>query len=326
MQRITKRSIRFIMCFVMMLIAPVICANAETVNNEKQETPIEVSELHLNKKSFKSGSSVEYSFIIKDTGIDEFLDAEGGCFDENEFVDQYGEPPRYYGKDTVYLYWKSTKKQYIVQAYNWKKSDKAKGQLKISGKIPVKKGMKTGTWKLAAIYFEYEGEEFYVKDSRETKYESSATLDLSAMDFKVSGTGKADNKAPVLDLQSLKLSRTSVGKNQKSTFSLKVKDSSKIEEVVCIWDVYDKTNKGSVGDYYNISRMKYNKKTKRYQSSLKLDTSCESKAQLVGIEVRDTYGNAKSYYAYKYNTKTGAYTKKVSKYYNAYKKMTISKK
>ena len=325
MRQMMRQCIRFAICIMMIMATPILCANAETTSDVPQASPIAISNMKINKKSFKAGTTMKYSFTITDIGINDYQPNDW-LYTEYEYGGEYGTPPRYYGSDTVYLFWKSSKKQYIVHAYNWSEADKEKGQLNISGKISIQKGMKTGTWKLAAIYFEYDEREFIVRDSRQSICEDAPMVDLSALDFKVTKTGKADYKAPTIDLKSLKLSKTKVGKNQKSTFSVKLKDSSKIEEVVCIWDVYDKTNQNKVGDYYNIYRMKYNKKTKRYQCSVKLDTTCERKAQLVGIEVRDIYGNEKQYYAYKYNVKTGKYTTKVSKYYNAYKNMTIWRK
>ncbi len=326
MGQIIKRRMLFVVCFIMIMVIPVLCVNAESISDKPKDSPIAISDVKINKQSLKLNDTMKYSLTITDIGINDFL-ADDSAYSEYEFDNRYGTPPYYYGSDTVYLFWKSPQKQYIVHAFNWREADKEKGKISVSGNIPIKKGMKAGTWKLVAIYFEYDEKEFFVRDSRQPVYEDNTIpmADMSALDFEVTKTGPADYKAPTIDLKSLKLSKTKVSKKQKSTFSVKLKDSSKIEEVVCIWDVYDKTNQNKVGDYYSIYRMKYNKKTKRYQCSVKLDTTCESKAQLVGIEVRDVYGNEKQYYAYKYNKKTGAYTTKISKYYNAYKNTTLKK-
>lgn len=328
--RIMMKYVGYFICMVMLFVLPVMRTNADTVTKSTYVSPVEITDYKMNKKSFKKGDKIKYSMTIKDIGINDYL-AEVGKDKYWNLIDEiggvYGEPPYYHDSDAVYLYWKSSKKQYVVQSYPRSEADKEKGELKISNKIPVKKGMQKGTWRLVAIYFSYDEEVFCVKDTREMEEDDeSPVMDFSAMDFKVTGTGKADKKAPTLDLKSLKLSKTSVKKKQKSTFSIKIKDASKIEEVVCIWDIYDKANKGKAGDYSEIYRMKYNKKTKQYQCSVKLDTKYESKAQLVGIEVRDIYGNEKNYYAYKHKYGDADYDKKVSKYYNAYKNMTVKAK
>lgn len=328
--RVLTRYIGRFICLMMLFVVPTLYVNAEAMTDIVPKSPIEVTNFTINKKSLKKGEKAKYSLTIKDIGINDYIAemSDKSGWDIYSLTAIYGEPPYYYGSDTVYLYWKSSKKQYVVQAFEWNEEDKENGELKISGKIPIEKGMKKGIWRLVAIAFEYNDEVFYVKDSRETIDENCLVpmLDFSAIDFKVSGTGKADSKAPALHLNSMKLSKSYVKNNQKSTFSIKIKDNSKIEEVVCVWDVYDKSNKGKIGDYFEICRMKYNKKTKTYQGSIKLDTNYESKAQLVGIEVRDVYGNEKAYYSYKHDYSSKNHLKKISKYYNAYKNMTVRAK
>lgn len=314
-----KKCVICLICMVLLSIFPMIYANAQTMTDVASTLPVEVTNMKVNKKHFTKGKTVKYSMTIKDLGVEDYINDNGGF--EKIY---HNEPLSYLEADGVYLYWKSSGDQYVVQSYKWTKKSKEKGKLKISGKIPVKEGMKQGTWYLAVIYFQYGDEIVLLKDNRERTDEEDyePMTDFSAMDFKVKGTGKTDKKAPTLDLNSMKLSKSYVKKNQKSTFAIKVKDSSKVDEVICIWDVYDKTNKSDDGDYFNIYKMKYNKKTKKYQCSVKLDTKYEKKAQLVGVEVRDVYGNEKKYYSFK-SLDDG---KRNAKYYNAYKKMIVRAK
>ncbi len=328
--QILKKYILRVLCLGMIMAMQTLHINAQEISVDKREiSPIAVSDFKMNKHSFQPGSTLKYSMILTDVGIDEFLDCGGGA----KLYGDYGEPPYYSDGDAVHLIWKSSKKQYVVQSFDWKKSDRDKKQLKISGKIPVQKGMQPGKWRLAAIFVQYDEEKFYVKNNTEAVDRDDSwlpTLDLSMGDFKVSKT-KADNKAPTIDLKSMKLSKYYVGKNQKSIFSVKIKDKSKVVAVRAMWDIYDKTNKGSCGDYYNLYKMTYNKRTKRWQCSIKLDTKYERKAQLKGIRVRDIYGNEKDYFVgsedeYIIGNQYKVMKKNDKKYYNAYRKMVIRKK
>ncbi|MDE6433133.1 MAG: hypothetical protein K2L07_02750 [Lachnospiraceae bacterium] len=323
---ILRKCIFGVFCLGVLLAVPALCADAQEISIDKKKvSPIAISNFKINKRSFKPGNTLKYSLTLTDTGIDEFLDCGGREYSEPVLTGNYGMPSYYGDGDTVHLFWKSSKKQYVVQSFNWKKSERDKKRLRISGKIPVQKGMQPGKWRLAIILIEYGEETFYVKNSDDPVNGNDPylpTLDLSMADFKVSKT-KADNKAPTIDLKSFKLSKYYVGKKDKSTFSVKIKDKSKVVAVRAMWDIYDKTNKGSGGDYYNFYKMTYNKKTKRWQCSIKLDTKYERKAQLKGIRVRDIYGNEKNYFI---GNEYGAIPKKKKQYYTAYKKMVIRKK
>ena len=318
-------------------------AAGEVEKDKVITTPIEISNFKMNKKEVIAGDTLEYSFTIKDIGIEKYLDESTYSRPSvYEWVEEYGNLPTFYGSDTVYLYWKSTGSQKVVQAFEWKDMDKEKGRIELKGEIPVQKGMESGTWRLAAIYFEYEGKDFYVKDKREKVYKNwdefndevhwyTPTLDLSIADFTVKET-VADNAAPTLNLKSLKLSKKTIKKNQKSTFSLKVKDASKIAKVECVWVFYEKSNKSKkYGDSLRYYTMNYNKKNKAYQCTVKFPRSLKGNMKLLGIQVRDIYGNEEEYYSYKryWNDYERCYeytNTKNKKYYNAYKNMTVTRK
>ena len=285
---------------------------------EVPQTPIAISDFKMNKNEAKPNDTIEYSFTIEDVEIKEFLNKYG-----EQYYDCY---PEYYGVSEVTLCWKSPKKQTIYHTYTWKAVDGWNTKkLKIEGTIPVKKGMQTGEWHLANIFFDagIDGEGFYVFDNRYSINDKNPRrphplMDLSMADFKVSGTGKADNKAPTIDLKSLKLSKRYVKKNQKTTFSLKVKDQSKIAKVECYWGLYADDNKGKDYDWNDTYKMKYNKKTKKYQYTTEL---VYKKMQLVAIKVTDIYGNEKLYDGDVFLDYTPK--KKDRKYYNAFKKIIV---
>ena len=97
--------------------------------------------------------------------------------------------------------------------------------------------------------------------------------------------------------------------NKKATFSVKIKDASKIKEVGCVW--HEST---SVGFYINYKKLKYNPKTKMYECKYKIRSHVQ-KAQLNTIITKDVYGNAA-----RYTLDEKKYRKKYGK---AFSKMTI---
>ncbi len=302
----------------LMLVDSSIILNAEGTTQtvyEVPESPITIINFEMNQNEAKPNDTIQYSFTIEDVEIKDFL---------NKYGEMYYECyPEYYGVSSVTLCWKSSKKQIIYHTYTWKQADGWNTKnIKIKGKIPVKKGMQTGEWHLASVFFDagVDGAGFFVVDNKHSTNEKHAyspdpLMDLSMADFTVSGTGKADHKAPTIDLKSLKLSKRYVKKNQKTTFSVKVKDQSKIAKVECTWGLYADGNNGKEYDWTNTYKMKYNKKTKKYQCTMKL---AYKKVQLTDIKVTDIYGNEKLYSA----DSSLSYTpkKKDRKYYNAYKK------
>lgn len=314
-----------ILCMVLFLTVPSkfvmaeeIADTTESTENEKEDSlyrssPIAISNFKMNKHSVKPGDKVKYSFTITDIGLEDYVKMyEPNWGDNNYFLN-------------VTLTWVSPKKQKITRTYDWEYGEKS---IAISDKIEVNKGMQPGEWHLSRIYFEVTGEEeLFVDDNRHSMNEKypwspSPLMDFSMADFKVSGT-KADNKVPTLDLKSLKLSKAFVKKNEKSTFSVKVKDSSKIAEVECTWFFFKKNNFNKLYaccDSVKSYKMKYDKKKKCYKYSLKLNTSKYRKAQLGGITVRDIHGNEKNYGDYY------VCNRKTKKYYNAYKKICVYKK
>ncbi len=303
------------------LLSPSIVAKAEEVKETVYEvptTPIAISDFKMNKNEAKPNDTIQYSFTIEDVELKDFLNKYGEMY-----YDCY---PEYYGVSNVTLCWKSSKKQTIYHTYTWKAVDGWNTKnLNVEGTIPVKGGMQAGEWHLENIYFDagVDGAGFFVVDNRYSTNEKHAyrpdpLMDLSMADFKVSGTGKADNKAPTIDLKSLKLSKKYVKKNKKTTFSVKVKDQSKIAKVECTWGLFADENKGKDYDWNDTYRMKYNNKTKKYQYTMKV---AYKKAQLTAITVTDVYGNEKIYSVD--NSSNYTPKKKDRKYYNSYKKMLV---
>lgn len=286
---------------------------AQTTSNSIDNSFAVVTKGKINKHKVKPGDTLKYSITITDMEMSKF-DSKHGY--ENGFDN---------GIYDVTIIWQSPKKQRIKRNYQWYGVSQNK-TLKISGKIKINKGMQQGQWKLEKIYFnsgsgedEYETACLYDRRSEKNKYEYDCVppeemceyIDLSFADFKVSGTGKkVDSKGPVVSLKSLKVSKPFVKVKQKSVFSLKVKDQGEINEVVCYWDIFQKGGKNSHDKEYI---MKYNKKKKIYQCSVKMGKK-EHKAKLNYIYVEDIYGNGRAYSVSNVKSK------------KAFKKMVITRK
>lgn len=279
-------------------------ANAIEETNVNVTTPFAViSDAYISKKTVTKNETLSYRFTIS------FVDS----FDyaSEEFEDGSFQSDAY----NVKVYWESPKKQEIVRSYKWPGKQTS---ITIADTIPVKKGMQAGEWKIAHIYITNgtsENDALSIHHGSEEEQVKNGSFgyhfaDMSFSSFNVTGVSKkADNKAPTIVKKSLKVSKTKVKKNKKSTFSVQVKDASGIESVTCIWDL-----KGS-GEC--LKKMKYNKKTKKYECKIKM-TKTVSKAKLLCITVKDIYGNT----AY-YSLSNPTYKKKYKK---AYSKVTIYRK
>lgn len=327
MRKRVWKNILGILCLVMglLLIFPAQTAKAEE-GTENLPQPLTILDFKISSKTAKPGDTISYSFILADTGLKEFSEK---CGEEFEF---YYDNPQIFD---IVIYWKSPKKpgtenrswyegimqQEVVHTFDWEETSAEKKKLKVSGTIPVMKGMQSGTWFIDTIECSLSEDSVLLLVNQNKNPESEygcVKMDFSMADFTVTGTGRADYKAPTIDLKSLKLSKRYVKRNQKSTFRVKVKDATKIKKVECGWELFDKKNRNSRNMDY---KMTYNKKKKSYQCSVKLDTKYYNKAMLYCIYVQDIYGNER-YYSISYN-----YTPKIKqKYYNAYKRMMIRKK
>ena len=283
------------LCFFLLPIQ--VSAKTETTEQAEPISYVTITDGKVNKKNVKSGDTLKYQFTINDLGISEH--------DKDQDFDD--------GICYVTVTWKSSKKQQFTRRYDWK-DEKAKS-MTISDKIKIMDGMQSGKWKISEIVL-YSGEaeddaeghiHLYgtqtdqnaskLKNYSEMYVKSSA--DLSFADFKVKKKkgSKVDKKAPTIDISSLKISKSKVKVNKKVTFSVKVKDASKVEYVKSSWQSYGD------GTYYNIGsivdvEMKYNKKKKCYEGKLSIG-DYDSKLELIGISTRDIYGNS-TYYGEKY--------------------------
>ncbi len=220
------------------------------------------------------------------------------------------------------VYWQSPKQQNIVRVYEWPAT---KQTITIKDSILVKKGMQSGQWEISKIFIqnrspesEDEGTTLAVKNGTEKEQLEKGDIDtyytdLSVFDFTVTDVSKkADDKAPTIVKKSLKVSKTKIKKNKKSTFSVQVKDASGIESVTCIWGL-----KGKHDEYDSYKKMKYNKKTKKYECKIKL-TKNYKRARLLCIITKDIYGNE----AY-YSLENPTYKKKYKK---AFSNVTVYRK
>ena len=303
------------LAFVLVLL------NGNKVNAEKAnkvpEAPIVISNVKMSKTTVTPKEKLKYSFAIKDMNIKSFMKHY------TKMYDVYGE-----SVDQICLAWYGPGKQQIYKEYKWKGTSKNKQSLTLSDEIKIGNGTEAGEWHLGYIRFYVSGknDEFFevydIRHSRneEWKDEPTPLMDFSAFDFAVTDAGRPDYAAPQLKLDSIKVSKSYLNRNQKSTFSIKVKDRSEIEYVECTWSLYKNNNYGKNSNKTVDYKMKYNKKKKCYECKVKFDTTVYRKAELHAIWVQDVYGNWKRYEAV-YNDH-----KKWNKYYKAYREVTIMKK
>lgn len=315
-----------VLCMVIaiLLMFPARTAKAEETVSE----PVTILDFKMSSKTAKPGDYISYSFILAETGLEEFLDKYAEGYHSSD-APIYGIVIRWRSPlkpGTENRDWNKGIRQEIVHTFDWEETSAEQKKIKVSGVIPVMKGMQSGTWVMDTMELELADESLTLvnKNTHIDNEETWNLMDFSMTNFTVTGTGRADYKAPTIDLKSLKLSKRHVKRNQKSIFRVKVKDATKIKKVECAWDIYEKGNKGNGGDWNRDYKMTYNKKKKCYQCSIKLDTKYYDKAMLCCIYTQDIYGNER-YYSVSYDYTPGI-TRKTRKYYNAYKKMMIRKR
>lgn len=297
-----------IIVMLMVLVLPPKLADAEELC-----CPIQISEVKISSNNVKPGDTFRYSFTIREGAYSEFYkkysDTPSSQYElcDSQFESAFA---------NVTVAWQSPGYQSVVREYKW---DSKKKCFKISGSIPVQKGMQPGKWTIKYINFadtKEGGASTFSIDNIEEWEDGSGEfkdlyMDLSFGDITVSGTS-ADNKAPVISLKSLKIQKKFVKYNEKDIFSVKVSDKSKIKCVKSMWRSVDKKGNEISDCTYN---MKYNKKKKNYQCSIKLKKG-ESYFRLYAIYVEDIYGNKKRYEANQYN----------KSYIKNFAKMTIYKR
>ena len=279
------------LCFFMLPIQ--VSAKTETIEQAEPISYVTITNGKVNKKVVKSGDTLKYQFTINDEGISEHDEAGyfGFYLDDN-----------YYPASLCYvcITWEAPKNQIIERSYKWNREKKK--SLTISDKIKVMDGMQSGKWKLARIQIvdglgdDEGGGVININDFNDLSDYADCYADLSFAGFNVKkkkGT-RVDKKAPTIDLNSLKVSKAYVKTNEKVTFSVKVKDSSKIEYVEAGWRSYLGKD-GKEAGYLNDYKMKYNKKKKCCQCTVSLADDEIQKLLLEGIYVKDIYGNATVY-------------------------------
>ena len=307
MRNFIKQAI-FIFCCIILCGIPSNATSADMTENTKVNvtTPFAtISDAYISHKTVTKGETLTYRFTI--SFVDTF-DYESEEFAQGSFKsDAY----------KVDMYWKSSDKQEIQRTYKWLGSEVS---VTIEDTIPIRKGTQAGEWKIEHIYISNYSEDDALSIHHGTQEDQKNKgsfgyhfADLSFSSFNVTGVKKkADNKAPTIVKKSLTVSKTKVKKNKKSTFFVQVKDESGIESVTCIWDLVGKD------DYYDYyKKMKYNKKTKKYECTIKL-TRYDKKARLRCITTKDIYGNTEYY-----SLSNPTFKKKYKK---AFSKVTVYRK
>lgn len=264
------KNLWFLLCLIMLMAMSVLPVRAEE-GEENDALPFVIESVSMNKKSVKKGNTLKYEIVV--SPVREVIEAEQERFDGENLTN-------------IILIWKSSKKQMIIRNYKWDGKD----TLKITDKIKIEKGMQPGKWKLQTIALNFNdsyGFKVYADDYSENK-PVAYKMNYSMANFSVSGT-KADNKAPVMSWNSMKLSKSKVTSKQSSNFSIKVTDSSRIDKVESVWRVYKKNAKKN--DYGSLYiPMKYSKKKKCYECNVKLGKKYK-KAVLDAVIASDIHGN-----------------------------------
>ena len=267
------KKIWFLFCLVILMAMPVHSVNAEDVD-EEDELPIVIESVNMNKSSVKKGETLTYEIVL--SPVKEVLAAKQEEYDGEKLT-------------SILLFWKSSGKQRISREYKWDGKD----TLTIKDGIKVEKGMQPGKWKLQSIFLNYN--DWYGFNVHADDYISKKPLtnpiyaDFSMAKFSVTGT-KADNKAPVMNWNSMKRSKSRVTSKQSSKFSIKVTDSSRIRKVESCWKVFYKDRKKHNRYGYVYIPMKYNKSKKCYECNVKLGKKYK-KAVLDEIIASDIHGN-----------------------------------
>jgi len=295
MRRITAILV-FALCCIM---ACGLSCNAATKKKVNAKAPFAViSNAKINKKKLKKNEVFEYSFKI--SLVDSF-----NYKSKDLVTGPFVKRGSYY---YVTIHWKSSKKQEVVQTFKWNNKKKSKT---IKGKIPVCPGMQTGKWKIYKITIENykvddcddEGATLTIhngKKKRQKKTRDYYYCDLSFADFKVKGKRKADKQAPVVQKESLTLSKHYVEPMEKVKISIKVDDVSPIKKVKCSWwvTVDEPFYKQSTGEYweeYRSCELKYNKETGCFEGFYALKKK-DLKAIICDCNTEDMYGNKQTYH------------------------------
>lgn len=293
----------FIICCCIMLCG--VTGNATTVDNSNEtdsQTVIrvpfaEISDIYFNKRTVTKNEKLKYRFKLT------FLDT----------FEQDGRKPFYFNKYEIEVCWRSSKKQYLTKKYLCERQENF---VILEDTIPIKNGMQSGEWQLESLFIFGLGKSecdrgiAVIQQKNEQYKPDEGDADLSPISFTVTGVKKkADEKAPTFVEKSLKVSKNKLRPNKKATFSVKIKDASKITEVACVW--YESAEEGI---YSNYKKLKYNSKTKMYECKYKIRSHVQ-KAQLNSIITKDVYGNYEEYTLDKKKYK--------KKYGKAFSKMTI---
>ena len=281
------KKISLSVCFLVLLLGISVSA-AEPGSKNPYDNPQNFAAVEagwISADTVKPGDVLRYRFQIRDIDIKSYAGYEESVLSVFEVV----------------VTWRSEKKQKIVQRFDWKENGV------YSGKLSIAKGMQKGTWAIAKIVLLPGGEDYDEEMIRniakmngltlynQNYYPGKPAADLAFSQFVVDGSGKADGKAPKVNLKSMALTRKKSKEGQKTKYTVKVSDKSKIKYVRCTW--YHK-KKGVGLLYVSVGDLKYNKKKGYYQYSYMTrwrDMGKGDYSKLMSIEVCDIYGNKAIY-------------------------------
>ena len=152
------------------------------------------------------------------------------------------------------------------------------------GEIEIKETSESGIWKISWIKAEdiYDNQIEIHNSNVYDFYEEKA--DLSAGDFEVEGT-EADIHAPVIDIESLKVSKNQAGTGDKVKISIRITDETEIKHVFMFYQRPQTKNTESMV-------LKYNNITGYYEGEIEIKETSESGIWKISwIKAEDIYDN-----------------------------------
>ena len=168
------------------------------------------------------------------------------------------------GIKSVYLYYKTPitgKLEDIIMQYN-NETDRYEGSLYIEDSL------EDGLWQINHIYMcDNLNNEVYIHNSN-VNSSGKEVEDLSKGDFTISGTS-ADIKAPVLDVESIRINKREVKPGDTINISARISDD--ISGIKYVYLYYKTPITGKL-EYIN---MLYNNETDRYEGSLDIEDNLE---------------------------------------------------
>ena len=252
MRYLIKRIASIIMTFLIVLTMIINIVPTYVYATDICAPVINVQSLKVDKKQVKIGDSVKVSIRITDEA-------------EIKHVFMFYQRPQTKNTESMVLTYNNITGYY-------------------EGKIEIKETSESGIWKISWIKAEdiYDNQIEIHNSNVYDFYEEKA--DLSAGDFEVEGT-EADIHAPVIDIESLKVSKNQAGTGDKVKISIRITDETEIKHVFMFYQRPQTKNTESMV-------LKYNNITGYYEGEIEIKETSESGIWKISwMKAEDIYDN-----------------------------------